>query len=446
MTILRGDAVVEEIKQNAQKRKESAPGRQVWGLQLKDGESTILYFRGFFPCEHDMDEFPDPEDVADLDEEEMQELADDIGACQWDEMTDEHRAQSIARRLKGDQTEPVIWVRHYAERNKGRRGVEVWSNCGDPSARAKATTWNYDTTCRVCYAVQNNDKGASVALNFAWSVYDTRRQHRHKADKKGERDEYTTCTMKAKGFCRTCSANKKIDDRDPDDISGDDLKKLVETTNYATVRDIGMRVLHLSPSDAPLVTALAKLVRTQYCRCGEGRLKIEGACCGNEDCQEELDFDELCAAGWDPENPTNMEWECEDCEEETHPEPVLECTECEEPESARLGDVPIRVTMSKGAKKNTWSFAIDGPAEIIEFGDDDEFDRMLGARLVQWEGQTKEPTPAEQLKWLGQQDDPLGEVEGESDDVADAPSAGKRKKKKKKKKKKDGKSGFLGRG
>lgn len=75
-------------------------------------------------------------------------------------------------------------------------------------------------------------------------------------------------------------------------------------------------------------------------------------------------------------------------------------------------------------------------------GDDDQTDKILNARMPDWEKVTEVPSVKDQLVYLGLHKDPLGEEDMDDDDeVAAAPTFGSKSKKGGKKGGKGSKSG-----
>jgi hypothetical protein len=406
---------------------------------LKPGEKAeaITFFCGLFEEEVKVSDYMEDGKVIldDMDEDDLLEMATEIGARVWEDIKDEHLRGSIERRLTSE-LEPVIWCRHYTQRNQGRyegsggsrKRVSPYLNCGDPAAVVAAEDWSFDTVCRPCYERQNGDKGVGNAQQrVAWSVYSLTRQHRVKAEKKGDYDEYIDCTQATKGRCRQCAQNRKIDKREQKDIPKDDLKELMESYGYSPLYEVGMVVFDLPAGQEPLVTALATEIRMTLCRCGEGKLEVTGAAC--PECEESFDYDDLLIAGWNPEEPDpekQLHVTCGSCDERVKPDPAFECDECDEPTSARLGDVPIKITCIKGDRGSSWSFQIAGDVCPMELGDDEQTDKILGARMPDWESVTAVPDVKDQIVYLGLRKDPLGDgSEDDDDDVAAAPTVGK---------------------
>jgi hypothetical protein len=432
-----------------------------WGLSKGETAETVLYFIGLFEEEIDLEKYLEDgkPDLEDLDEDELMEIAEDIGARRWEDMKVDHLKNAVERRLTKE-IDPVIKVRHYVDRNRNQfehvNGRKVkkptYANCGDPEAAVTAEDmFNFETKCRICVEKQAGDKGiGGPSQRICWAVFDTRFQHRIKAEKKGDYDEYIDCTSETKGRCIQCSKNRKIDDTPQEDMEKEKLEDLMNNYGYAPRYRVGARILELPMSQLPLVESTLSKIRNTKCRCGEGDLDVTGAQC--PECEEEFDFDELVASGWNPEesDPSKqLTVVCGSCEEKVKPEEEYECSECDDPTPARAGDVPIRAAVTKGDKGNTWSFQIDGDVCVMDVGDGELEDRILGTRMPDWEEFVKPMTVKAQLSYLSLHEDPLGEVEVEesSDDVGkvSAPSMGKGKSKSTGKKKPKGKkaSGFL---
>lgn len=426
-------------------------------IGLKPGEtaSAVVYFCGLFEEEVDISDYLEDGkvDLDEMDMDDLMEMATEIGARVWEDIKEEHLKSSIERHLTVEK-EPVLWVRHYTQRNQGRfdgsggnrKRVSPTLNCGDPKAVVDAEDWNFETRCRPCHERQNGDKGVgNAAQRVAWSVYSLTWQHRVKAEKKGEWDDYIDCTQETKGRCRYCAQNRKIDPRKQSDIPREELEKMVSSYGYASLREVAMVVFDLPAGQEPLVTALATNIRMTLCRCGEGKLDVTGACC--PECSEDFDYDDLLIAGWNPEEPDpekQLHVVCGSCNEQVKPEPAFECDACDDPTSARLGDVPVRITCIKGERGSNWSFQVEGEACPMVLGDDDQTDKILNARMPDWEKVTEVPSVKDQLVYLGLHKDPLGEEDMDDDDddeVAAAPTFGSKSKKGGKKGGKGSKSG-----
>lgn len=475
--VLRGSSSVRNAKKKSESRSSRGGGRKTMLLgldwRLKPGESreTVGYFTGMFEEEIDISDYVEEDDegklVVDLpdDDDDLYEMAEEIGARIWVTKNDkgeeepmklEHLKQSITNRLTKEM-DPIIWVRHYTDRNKTIKGKNTYSNCGDPEAAVNAADpYNFTTKCRPCGERQGGDKSVGNPMQrICWAFYDMRKQHVVKAEKKGDYDERYDCTLEEKNRCTFCSRNRKAaGGKDQEDLSKEELKNLVENYGYSPKYTVASRILDLPMGQAGAVDIVATKVRMTMCRCGDGELTVDGGEC--PECNSEFDFDDLVSNGWNPEEPDpdkQLKFRCGECDEAVKPRATFECSECDDPTSARLGDVPIRVTVLKGEKGSTWSFAPDGPACPIELGDDPDTDRVLGCRMPDWDQHTRVPEVLEQLDYLSLQVDPLGEVEvptgggAASGPVVAAPTVGRSggKKPPKGKKPKGKKSGFFDR-
>ena len=180
----------------------------------------------------------------------------------------------------------------------------------------------------------------------------------------------------------------------------------------------------MAESQYGLIEALEVEVRQSYCRsCGEAELEVAGANC--PECSEGFDFDELVASGWDPDKPAGMIVKCEHCEAKVKPECAYTCNSCDDPEPARLGDVPVKVRMTKEGRneRRVWTFKVAGNAEPFVLGEDDERDRIIAAKLFDFEEVTKAPDVRQQIATIGCAVDPITGEEVSSG-TETAPSAG----------------------
>lgn len=402
---------------------------------MEDGDEAIVFFRGRLEGEYDFSEYFDVEmdgdreivdtsTLKDMSEDELWELAEAIGCCGYTEDSDEDALRSAVERRVHKELEPIVQVKHYIARNKGKQGRDLFVNCANPDMAASALDWHFETDCRSCHERMNGDKGVSTMSPFTWTVYDTREVHRvpskiapPETKKKGreDKDSYVSCTMATKSRCRWCSHNKQIDSRDQDDIKRDDLKDLAKKGYCIKYRN-ELKMLELSESQYSLIEALEIEVRQNYCRsCGEKELEIAGANC--PDCSESFDFDALMSTGWDPDKPNAMVVRCEACSASVKPECAYICNGCDDPVPARLGDVPVKVRMTKEGKneKRVWTFKVAGNAQPFVLGESDERDRIIGSKLIDYDEVTKAPSIAEQVKQLGCAVDPItGEAVGAS--------------------------------
>ncbi len=410
---------------------------------MDDGDEAIIFFRGRLEGEHDFSDYFEVEveddkqivDLAtlkDMGEDELWELAEQIACCGYTEDSDEDGLRAAITRRVESELEPVVQVKHYFARNKGKQGRELFLNCAQPVLAASAEDWNFETDCRSCFERMSGDRGISTMTPFTWTVYDTREVHRvpsklapAETKKKGQedKDSYVSCTMSTKNRCRWCSHNKQVDSRDQDDISRDDLKDLAKKGYCIKYRN-ELKLLELAESQYGLIEALEVEVRQSYCRsCGEKELEIAGANC--PECSEEFNFDSLMATGWDPDKPNTMVVRCENCSSSVKPECAYMCNSCDDPVPARLGDVPVlvRMTIEGKNKKRVWTFKVAGKAEPFVLGVSDERDRIIAAKLFDYNEVTAAPSIPEQIKTIGCAVDPItGQAVGA--DTSKAPTAG----------------------
>ena len=398
---------------------------------MNDGDEAIVYFRGRLEGEYDFSDYFDVDeddgsvDISTLDdmgEDELWELVSELGCCGYTEDSDEDALKAAITRRVENELEPVVQVKHYFARNKGKQGRELFLNCAQPTLAAEAREWNFETDCRSCHERMNGDKGVSTMMPFTWTVYDTREVHRIPSKNK-DKDKYESCTMRTKKRCRWCSHNRQIDDRDQDDIKRDDLKDLAKKGYCIKYRN-ELRLLELAESQYGLIEALEVEVRQSYCRsCGENELEVAGANC--PECSEEFDFDSLMSTGWDPDKPTEMVVRCEHCSASVKPACAYTCNECDDPVPARLGDVPVKVRMTKEGKneRRVWTFKVAGKAEPFVLGEDEERDKIIAAKLFDFDEVTKAPSIADQVNTIGCAVDPItGEEVGAK--TSKAPTVG----------------------
>lgn len=399
---------------------------------MEHDDEAIVWFRGRHEGEHDLSDYFDVDDdgVADLatlddmGEDELWEVIRELGCCgiEKDSPEDDLR-EAITRRVEKE-SEPIVQVKHYFARNKGKKGMELFLNCANADAAATAPEWQFETDCRCCHERMNGDKGVSTMTPFTWTVWDTREVHRVPGEGKDGKDKYESCTMRTKNRCRWCSHNNGIDARDQDDIKRDDLKSLAKQGYCIKYRN-GLRLLELAESQYGLIEALEAEVRQNYCRsCGEEALQLAGANC--PECSEEFDFDPLMATGWDPDKPSALTVRCEHCSASVKPLCAFTCSSCNDPVPARLGDVPVKVRMTKEGRneRRVWTFKVAGNAEPFVLGESPEKDRIINAKLFDFEEVTKAPTVAQQLATLGTVVDPITGEEVQIVQTSKVPTVG----------------------
>lgn len=411
---------------------------------MNDGDEAIFYFRGRMEGDYDPASMIDLDDDGapefdDEDEEALLELAQEMGCCGYTEESDLERLQAVISRRVKDELEPFQQVKHYFATNKGKQGRELFLHCGDEEAAINAKDWKFETECRPCFVRMSGVKNISAQLLYTWTVYDTRVVHkisagegrRRKTRTSGrrteEKDAYEPCTLEAKGRCQHCSHNRKLDRRDQDDISIDELRELLDD-GWRRRYYNGNRLLELPDRDYARIEDLMEQAATMCRNCGDGKIRVTGAVCSDEDCQEEFDLDEMISHGVDPED-SNARVSCEECGEVGRPNCVFECDECDDPTPARLSDVPVRAKMTlegKDGKQRVWSFSIAGNPEPLTLGDDPKIDRIIAARMPDVDEITKAPSIAKQVETLGLAEDPItGEEVEDDDEVSDAPTMGK---------------------
>ena len=116
---------------------------------MEDGDEAIVFFRGRLEGEYDFSDYFDvegegPEQVVDIStlkdmsEDELWELAAEIGCCGYTEDSDEEALQAAITRRVESELEPVVQVKHYFARNKGKQGRELFLNCAQPELAAQA--------------------------------------------------------------------------------------------------------------------------------------------------------------------------------------------------------------------------------------------------------------------------------------------------------------------
>lgn len=433
--MLRGAAAARRVRQTTKSRRGAGGLREARRFFLGDGEEAIVRFVGRFESDYDISEYLefDDEGIPDLDgldEDDLLELCTTLGCFGISEDSDEEGLKGAITRRATKELEPVIQVKHYLSRNKGKN-PGPWLQCGDPNAAVEALSWKFDTDCRACFERMNGDKGVGAQILYTWSVYDTRKDHkvesggrrRNRRDDKDKKNDYETCTMDLKGRCQHCSHNKRIDSRPQSEIPLEELKKLQEE-GYSRIYTGGMKYFELPETSYSQVEDLELQARAMCRSCSDGKIGVCGAICPS--CHEEFDFDDLVADGWDPDERERARVRCGACGAQVQPSCVYECDECDDPMPARLSDVPVRVRMTLEGKndKRVFTFTIHGPPEPLELGADPDMDLMLRSKLPDYDTAFAPPSVQEQIKALGCGTDPITGEDVE-DDVPSAPTVGK---------------------
>jgi len=392
---LRGVKTAKAAKAAAKDRG-SRGGRFNRRIQAKTDEPFIGRFRGLTePPTRVWEEG----ELNKLDTDDLVEICSEIQAVFKEDMEKSELVDAILDRYKS--LEPALNARHYVDRNKGRKGAFTYMNCGDSEAAVLGDI-RTKTDCEICKARLSGDKGVGWPQTTNWfSFYDYRKVHRIPSGDE-EKDEYVPCTMEEKGHCKQCSRNKKILDRegmDEGDLKFEDNDAFNEwcaKTGYARTYANGMRMFNLANKFADLVLDLSARI-SRHCRsCGTGKVKPTGACCPH--CGEEYDWDELIEAGWNPEEMQNVE--CPECGEEGVPEPMYECSNCDDAKPARLCDVDVRCVMTGEGTSKNWTFTEQLPVRPLDYTDEEDA-VILSTPLPDYDRELAPPSVEEQLKFIG---------------------------------------------
>lgn len=392
---LRGVQTAKKAKAKAKERA-SKGGRFNRRIQARTDEPFVGRFRG-------LTEPPDrtwtESELKRLDSDDLLEVCSDLQAVFHEDMEHDDLVQAVLDRYK---TEPAINARHYCDRNKGRKGAFTFINCGDSEA-AVIGDIRVKTDCKVCQARLEGDKGIGWPQTTNWfSFYDYRVVHRIPSSN-DDKDEYVPCTMEDKGHCRHCSRNAKILERegiaDEDDILAmekEDREEWCASTGYAMRYRNGMRMFNLASKFADLVFDLAARV-SKICRsCGTGKITTPSFACPH--CGEEYDLDDLIEAGWNPDDPATVE--CPECGEEGEPEPMYECSNCDDAKPGRLCDADVRCVMTGEGTSKNWTFTEQLPLRPLDYTDSDDA-KVLREPLPDFESELAPPSEEDQLKFIG---------------------------------------------